>query len=449
MPKLTNTEFVAQFLQPRSATPTPKPAEMNKQPKRKADGQAGRREDMILEEIAKLHAMAEANANEIKDVKDTLKRLEDKSDRFTETLMTLGRLVEERLTTTPSGNIEGPEPTPQPGTGHQGKTPTYAEAAGSLEDSAHNPNKQTDKDNTWIAAGKKKKAQRQQQENPKAATPKPYASTDRKIIVHLGKTPEKPNQAATEALYKVNAALTATEGFAKPPLALARISNNDNTITFTTAPYARNTDYEDKLPTIEQAIMDLQPSNSRIMQRWSKFILHGVPLSATPESVRKDIEAIYQRPMGQTPRWLINPERLNSNKTASSMVITLIGELTIKDLGVSSFSIANKVCRLERYIQYNAATHCQNCQGWGHPKEMCKNPTRCCHCSGDHHSTKHPCDTEGCKGGLRCPHPPMLCVNCHAPHKATDSACPSKAKAQAARTKGPNPTETEVVMTDE
>jgi hypothetical protein len=455
----TAASTAASQLQARNPFPPPKPASINKQTKRKADEQLGKREDAILEDLAKASAMiatltnkVDANTNEMTAMKEGLQRMENEQKVLKDMVNTIGLFLEKHLpkptstteqTATNSATAK-PNPTPHPKP--QKQATTYAQAAGGMAESSHNPENQPKGTEDWDTAGKKRK---QKKQTTKTDTPKPYASTDRRIIVHLGKRPEQPVGGATEDLHRINSALTSIEGFTKPPLALARISTTDDTLTLTTAPYARNTDYEDKLPTIEQAIMDLQPSNSRVMQRWSKFIVHGVPLDVTPEAVRRDIESIYQRPMGQTPRWLINPEKIASGKTASSMVITLVGELTIKDLGVSSLSIANKNCRLEQYIQFNSATHCHNCQGWGHPKEKCRNATKCSHCSGDHHSSKHPCSTDGCRGGLRCAHPPMICANCHAPHKATDSACPTKAIALAARRKNPQTNETEITTENE
>jgi hypothetical protein len=43
----------------------------------------------------------------------------------------------------------------------------------------------------------------------------------------------------------------------------------------------------------------------------------------------------------------------------------------------------------------------------------------------------------------------MICANCHAPHKATDSACPTKAKALAARRRNPQTNETEITTENE
>jgi len=103
-----------------------------------------------------------------------------------------------------------------------------------------------------------------------------------------------------------------------------------------------------------------------VSQRWIRFIVHGVPTTATPESAGTEIETSYPSlRMGQTPCWLTSPE-CRQGKEASSMIVTFIGEMTKKSLGATSLTMFNHECTIAEYITFGPATQCNKCQTYGH-----------------------------------------------------------------------------------
>jgi hypothetical protein len=268
----------------------------------------------------------------------------------------------------------------------------------------------------------KKKAKRE------TLLPKPYPTADRLVIFNLTKTPNDCKEAADRALQLVNKTITSHKDITHPPFILAKITAANN-LVFTVGPQHLSTNYEPYLGIFEDALHEFPITCSRISQRWSRFIIHGIPTTAEPDTVRTEIESTYPTlRMGQTPRWLTRPERRQGKET-SSMVITLIGEITKKSLGAESLAVFNRECKIAEYITFGPSTRCNKCQVYGHPTQRCTADGYTCAVCAQPHATKdHPCAIMNCRAGHSCIHPPIRCVNCKEPHKATDRNCPTYVK---------------------
>jgi hypothetical protein len=269
----------------------------------------------------------------------------------------------------------------------------------------------------------KKKAKRE------TVLPKPYPTADRLLIFSLTSAPNDRKEAADRALQLINNTITTHNDITHPPFILANITNSNN-LVFTVAHQHLGKNYEPYLGIFEDALVHEFPiASSRISQRWSRFIVHGIPTSATPETVRNEIESTYPTlQMGQTPRWLTSPER-RQGKEASSMVITLVGEITKKSLGATSIAVFNRECKIAEYITFGPSTRCNKCQLYGHPTQRCTAVNHTCAVCAQPHTTKdHPCAIANCRAGHSCNHPPIRCANCQQPHKASDRNCPTYIK---------------------
>jgi hypothetical protein len=196
--------------------------------------------------------------------------------------------------------------------------------------------------------------------------PKPYPTADRLIIFNLTTAPNDRKEAADRALQVANKTINNHSDITHPPFILANISATNN-LVFTVAPQHLSTNYEPYLGILEDALHEFAITSSRISQRWTRFIVHGIPTTTTPDTVRTELEATYPSlKMGQTPRWLTSPER-RQGKEASSMVITLIGEMTKKSLGANSLAVFNRECEIAEYITFGPSTRCNKCQQYRHP----------------------------------------------------------------------------------
>jgi len=77
-----------------------------------------------------------------------------------------------------------------------------------------------------------------------------------------------------------------------PPLILANITATNN-LVFMVAPQHLSTSYELYLAILEEALHEYPIALSRVSQRWTCFIVHGIPTTATPESACTEIESTY------------------------------------------------------------------------------------------------------------------------------------------------------------
>jgi len=212
-------------------------------------------------------------------------------------------------------------------------------------------------------------------------------NTDRLIIFSLTTTPNDCKEATDCALQVANKAITTHADIVHPPLILANITATNN-LVFTVAPQHLSTTYEPYLGILEDALHEFPIGSSRVSQRWTCFIVRGVPTTATPESALTKIETSYPSlRMGQTPHWLTSPER-HQGKEASSMIVTFVGEMTKKSLGATSLTMFNRECTIAKYITFGPATQCNRCQTYGHLTQCCTASNHTCTVCAQPYPTK-------------------------------------------------------------
>jgi hypothetical protein len=247
--------------------------------------------------------------------------------------------------------------------------------------------------------------------------------------------PKEPPSArlADTALTMVNKAIVDHKDVHKPPFIRARFNLGGNLI-LTTGYSTCGLDYEAYLRIITDSLSSLGSCTGRINERWSKFVLHGIPTVATMDEVRDEIETNYPAlRLAQTPRWLTT-EAQREEKPISSVVIAILGSITLDQIGTETLELRNRSCRLDNYVQFDSTTQCRYCQCYGHHTQKCTKLTPTCAVCAESHLTKdHPCTIPTCKKGPACTHPPIKCINCNAPHKASDRHCPMRIKLREAR----------------
>jgi len=278
---------------------------------------------------------------------------------------------------------------------------------------------------------------------PKISSPKliptKYPQAEREVTCHFhNDNIDKPGQSdktyierqalADIALRRVNSALVDNEDVLVSPFIRARVTIRGS-IIFTTSNTQNNIVYEDYSTIIMDALSYYgKCERVEIGKRFSQFLLHGVPTHLSLPEISASIAANYpQLIQGQTPRWLTTPDR-REHKTNSTIVMTLTGTVKKASIGRQNLIVCNRECQLDDYISYGRSTQCRNCQIYGHPAALCRNDSCCAVCAGPHETKAHPCTLPTCKKGPSCTHPPIRCVNCNAPHKASDPNCPERIK---------------------
>jgi hypothetical protein len=74
---------------------------------------------------------------------------------------------------------------------------------------------------------------------------------------------------------------------------------------------------------------------------------------------------------GQTPRKLAALEN-RKDKPFSTVILSMVGSITLSSIGTCSFRVGNKMCSITTYIPFGPQIQCLNCVKLGHPKAFCK-----------------------------------------------------------------------------
>ena len=191
--------------------------------------------------------------------------------------------------------------------------------------------------------------------------------------------------------------------------------------------------YLDAIKTKIETEAKLQITSIEGEPRWSKFLLHGVPVTASMEEVAISTQQSYPGilKLAQTP-WRLTTEtkRQTSGKGMSTVVLSIAGQHTLQSLGYQYLYVCNSRCRLDKYLPFGPSSQCGHCCKFGHPTTMCRDEKPTCGVCGKDHATRHhPCPAPDCRGGGRCNHTPMHCVNCQNNlHTSIHPRCPTREK---------------------
>jgi len=319
-------------------------------------------------------------------------------------------------------------------------TRTYADAAKAPAAQPHPPTEHTTRTTNPEGWENLRKRSYGKKNAPPKLVPTMYPQAEREVTCHfiIGSPTEAAAHAGRDynarqavsdaALYRVNKALVDNQDVTAPPFLRARVTMRGS-IVLTTGNTQNNIIYEDYTTIIADALSYYgKCERVEIGKRFSQFLLHGVPTHLSLPDISNSIATNYpQLIQGQTPRWLTPADR-REQKSTSSIVMTLTGSVKMADIGRHYLTICNRECQLNDYISYGRSTQCRNCQGYGHPAALCRNPSRCAVCAEAHETKDHPCTIPACKKGPACTHPPICCANCGTPHKASDPNCPERIK---------------------
>jgi len=230
------------------------------------------------------------------------------------------------------------------------------------------------------------------------------------------------------ALHRVNKALVDNQDVTAPPFLHAWVTMCGS-IILTTGNTQNNIIYEDYAKIIADALSYYgKYEKVEIGKHYSQFLLHNIPTHLSQLEMSDSITTNYpQLIQRQTPCWLTPTDR-RKHKSTSTIVMTLTGSVKMINIRRQYLTICNRDCQLHDYISYGRSTQCHNCQGYGHPATLCRNPSHCAVCAEVHKTKDHPCTISICKNSPACTHPPICCTNCGTPHKATDRNCPHQIK---------------------
>jgi hypothetical protein len=103
-------------------------------------------------------------------------------------------------------------------------------------------------------------------------------------------------------------------------------------------------DYDAYMPIICSALASIGPATADINEQWSKFLDNGVPTYTTMTEIREIVEMQYEiLILGQIPRRLL-PKETVEKKESSTVVLALIGKVTMLNIGIKEFVFGNTTC---------------------------------------------------------------------------------------------------------
>jgi hypothetical protein len=154
---------------------------------------------------------------------------------------------------------------------------------------------------------------------------------------------------ATYVLNKFNHIINTRTDITLPPFILAQITVN-NRLVLTTNPTTPATAYKSYLPMLSTEMSALHPSDPHVNRYWSKCLVHNVPTNTKLPDIKTEIETTYPSlHLTTEPCWLV-PEECRLNKNSSTIVISLVGAIDLKHLGITSLAICNYLCRINAYF---------------------------------------------------------------------------------------------------
>ena len=282
-----------------------------------------------------------------------------------------------------------------------------------------------DNDGFTLVEGRKKK------KKTETVIPSLYPVHRRALLANFSGAVKdwKAQATADKALATVNSVMRQCPDVPSAPFLRARFSSSQS-LVLTTGHEMSGDDYEAYLGVIGDSLKNFRRATVKVCEPWTRFVLHNIPVGLKPQDIKTAVEDHYPSlKMCQTPFWLL-PKWKIADKTSSSVVISLVGNLSVEKIGTDTLWLHNRRCMITPHFGYGRQTQCLRCLRFGHHTQLChaKEPT-CAVCARNHFTKSHSCPIPNCKQGQLCVHPPIQCINCKAPHKATDKACPARAKA--------------------
>jgi hypothetical protein len=154
------------------------------------------------------------------------------------------------------------------------------------------------------------KKQRNKKKPTLLPTPQPLAN--RKLIFHLSSAPTIPaNIAATATLRVINKTIVDHQDSAHPPCPTAYITTSNSLVVIVADSYVA-ANYTPYLGILQEALKaeKFTVTDGLVSERWTRFVLNGVPTDASFEDVRREIETLYPEiRLGRPPRWLSTPQQ--------------------------------------------------------------------------------------------------------------------------------------------
>ena len=135
----------------------------------------------------------------------------------------------------------------------------------------------------------------------------------------------------------------------------------------------------------------------KVVEQWSKIILHGVSKHIIDFERDKSEEIIVQiedtnhgikiRKVKPLTKWPWNP-----NAPTQSIIISMKHSEEADECIIDGMNIKHRSFRPERYTPQCRINQCFNCEAYGHKMNICTRKTRCGKCAQEHDTRK--CESE-------------------------------------------------------
>jgi hypothetical protein len=167
--------------------------------------------------------------------------------------------------------------------------------------------------------------------SPVKPGPFTYPRTEREVVIEFENLLRLPTTPTSNSVRNaVNKMLIDRKDVTVPPFVNARFSRNNNLVLIT-PPAKNNIEYEPYLGLICEALTPLGKGIPHINEKWTKFVIHGVPTRAKIPTIQTEFQLTYDKlTLVQTPRWLTPQEKRESTESGL-MVLAFAGSVNLID----------------------------------------------------------------------------------------------------------------------
>lgn len=215
-----------------------------------------------------------------------------------------------------------------------------------------------------------------------------------------------------------------------------RLLSNGNVVL-----QARSGEEAEKLREHQETWVAELGMGAMIGEKLYSVVAHGVPTQFHPgaatacEVFYSENRNVIGHPSNvKSLRWLHGARTAHSDKTSTSVIITINDQKMADTLLWTGSSFCGHIRETQRYIP--PPTQCFNCQAFGHMAPACPfkdDPTKlsCARCAANHRTSECQCTSPTkCTDRRSCTHVKICCANCGGSHKSFDNSCPIKQRAQ-------------------
>jgi len=129
---------------------------------------------------------------------------------------------------------------------------------------------------------------------------------------------------------------------------------------------------------------------------WPKLIIQGLPTLSSPNTVQSEVQDFNPGiHLPRPPRWLTT-EAQSSKKSASTMILTIVGKDAATKALTSGLSQFGRKFKVQKCLSFGPDPQCNNCLAFRHHTSKCTKDTYRNLCAAEHSAYLYSCGISDC-----------------------------------------------------